>query len=122
MSVELACPRPPHVANRTPRRTIAERLRAALLALAQGQGEVCAHSEKAWASVTFAGARHRIELRFTGAAAVAPGEGLIANLPDHEFTIPGHLVADAGVVAADHRLLPEPELRVVCELLLLEES
>lgn len=118
MSVELTPPAPP----RTVRRTVADRLREALLALADDHGKVVRHSEKAWASVTFAGARHKVALRFAGAGAVEAGETLIALLPEHEFAIPGQLVADATVTAADHRMLPHPELTVECEMLLIEEA
>lgn len=104
------------------RRTVADRLREALRALAGGHGQAVSHTETAWASATFAGTRHRIELAFEGAEAVEAGEVLIAELPEHEFAIPGQLVADATVVEADHRLAPEPRLTVVAELLLLEET
>lgn len=104
------------------RRTVADRLREALLALAKGQGTILTHEERAWASVTFAGARHRVVLEFTGEEAVAGGEILIAELPEHEFSLPRHLVADATVIAADHHLLPVPRLQVECELLLVEDK
>ena len=97
------------------------RLREALLALAGGQATILSHDEKSWASITFAGTRHRLELVFEGAAAVAAGELFIAFLPEHEFAIPGQLVADAAVTAVDHRLDP-PRMQVSCELLLLEEG
>jgi hypothetical protein len=45
----------------------------------------------------------------------------ITFLPEHEFAIPGQLVADAAVVEVDHRLTP-PRMIVTCELLLLEEG
>ena len=86
------------------------------------RGAVVSHEERAWASVTFAGARHRVVLEFSGQEAVSGGETLIAELPEHEFTLPRQLVADATVLAADHRLLPEPRLRVECELLLVEDG
>ena len=82
----------------------------------------CSHREKAWASITFAGARHTVTLLFASDEAVAAGEHFIAALPDHEFAIPGQLVADAIVTEVDHRLLPAPRLVVTCELLLLEEG
>ena len=50
------------------------------------------------------------------------GEEFVAALPDHEFAIPGQLVADATVAAAETTLLPQPRLAVTCELLLLEEG
>ena len=92
----------------------------ALLDLAGGAATIASHSEKSWASITFAGARHRVELLFEGAAAVEAGEGLIACLPDHEFAISGQLVAEATVIAVDHRL-EEPRMRVTCEVLMLED-
>jgi hypothetical protein len=103
------------------RRSAGERLREALIALAQGKATVLAHSEKSWASITFAGARHRIELVFEGADAVDAGEMFIAFLPEHEFAIPHQLEANAAVVEVDHRLSP-PRMTVTCELLLLEEG
>jgi hypothetical protein len=46
----------------------------------------------------------------------------IVFLPEHEFMLPGQLVADAAVTEVDHRLIPEPRLTVSVELLLLEEG
>ena len=103
-----------------PRRHPTDRLRETLRALAGDKATIVSHHEKAWASVTFAGTRHRLELVFEGAEAVVAGELFIAFLPEHEFDLPGQLVADAAVTAVDHRLEP-PLLRVRCELLLLEE-
>ena len=98
-----------------------EKLAAALVELSKGLGRIEVHCEKSWASITFAGARHRVEIVFEGADAVEAGECFIAFLPEHEFAIPGQLVADAAVTAVDHTADP-PLMRVTCELLLLEES
>ncbi|MFA6219541.1 MAG: hypothetical protein WC692_07150 [Erythrobacter sp.] len=117
MSAEGKPPRTPR-----PRRTTTDRLREAVLALGEHRGQVLTHSETPWASITFAGARHRLALVFAGEEAVEAGERFIAALPEHEFTIPGQLVADASVTEAEHRLLPSPRLVVQCELLLLEEG
>ncbi|HSG34902.1 MAG TPA: hypothetical protein VLA37_10230, partial [Sphingomonadaceae bacterium] len=68
----VSVPRVPRV-----RRTTADRLRDALLELAGGHGRIASHSETAWASITFAGTRHRLELLFEGADGVAAGEALI---------------------------------------------
>lgn len=103
------------------RRTPGERLLEALAALAQGKARVVSQTESSWASITFAGTRHRVMLEFTGGNAVEAGECFIAFLPEHEFAIPGQLVADAAVVEVDHVAAP-PVLRVTCELLLLEEG
>lgn len=103
------------------RRLTADRLREALLALAQERATILMHCERTWASVTFAGARHRLALAFEGAEAVEAGELFIAELPEHEFDILGQLVADAAVTEVDHRFDP-PRMEVRCELLLLEET
>lgn len=122
MLIELKSrPAPVVPLARKRRRTIGERLVEALAALAQGRAEMVRHSESSWASITFAGTRHRITLLFDGAEAVDAGECFIAFLPEHEFALPGHLVADAAVVEVDHVAHP-PRLTVVCELLLLEEG
>jgi hypothetical protein len=93
----------------------------ALHALAGGRAELLRHSEQPWASITFSGARHSAVLAFVGTEAVAAGEDLIACLPEHEFAIPGQLVADAAVTAVTHSALPEPRLEVTIEVLLLED-
>ena len=107
---------------RGPRRGATERLREELQALACGHAEILAHSEKSWASITFAGTRHRLDLAFAGADAVEAAENFIAYLPEHEFAIPGQLVADAAVTSVDHRIGPDPRMEVRIELLLLDEE
>ena len=104
-----------------PRRSTTDELRDALLELAQGRATIVEHGEKPWASITFTGSRHRLELGFEGAEAVEAGELFVALLAEHEFAIPGQLVADATVTDVDHRLNP-PLMRVHCELLLLEDA
>jgi hypothetical protein len=117
MHTDLSLGREAARARREPR----NRLREALLELTGAGATILSHDEKSWASITFAGARHRLELAFEGAEAVQAGELFIAFLPEHEFDIPGQLVADAAVTAVDHRIEP-PRLQVSCELLLLEEG
>ncbi len=110
------------IAPRKARRDPANRLLGALQDLAEGQAVVLRHEERGWASITFAGSRHTLTLRFAGDAAVAAGERFIAALPDHEFAIPRRLIADAAIVAVRHALLPEPSIEVECEVLLLDED
>ncbi|MBY6014506.1 hypothetical protein KUV75_06270 [Qipengyuania gaetbuli] len=90
--------------------------------LCDHRGQVLTHTEKAWASITFAGTRHTLALLFAGDEAVEAGERFVAELPDHEFAIAGQLVADAGVSEVEHRMVPDPRLLVRCELLLLEDA
>jgi hypothetical protein len=61
-------------------------------------------------------------LAFNGAEAVIAAEALIEALPDHEFAIPGQVVADALVVSVDQTALPQPRMLLELELLLLEEG
>lgn len=104
------------------RRAPAERLRTAVLALAGSLAEMASHSERNWASITFAGSRHQFALHFVGEDGCAAGEQFIDALPEHEFSIPGHLVADATIVEVDHRIGPEPLMKVRIEVLLLDEG
>jgi hypothetical protein len=105
-----------------PRRTLADRVRSALMDITGGAGTVLMHTETAWASITFAGTRHEVVLEFCGPEAVAAGEELIERLPDHEFTIPRQLVADATITKVDHRFGAMERLEVTAVLLLLEEG
>lgn len=76
---------------------------------------VTAATAAPWASVTFTGARHRL----TVAAAESPSlDSWLADLPDAEFRLRGHLVADAAVVCTTHTIdLAE----VTLELLTVED-
>src|SRR3546814_10460511 len=105
-----------------PRRSLADRVREALLSLAEAQGQILSHKEKPWASITFAGTRHKLTLNFDGPDAVMAGERFIAALPDHEFTIPRQLVADAVVNSVNHTMMPTPRMVVTMTLLLLEDG
>lgn len=82
--------------------------------------EFVRHGERPWSSATFTGARHTVLLAFNGEEALRRGEAFIAVLPDHEFTIPGHLVADATVTAVDHT--NGVGMTVEIELLVLEDA
>ena len=107
---------------RRARRTAADRLRDALITLSDHHAQVVAQSERAWASITFSGARHTFSLIFAGEAAVEAGERFVANLPEHEFSLAGQLVADATVSEVEHRMVPSPRMIVTCEVLMLEEG
>ena len=108
--------------SRVIRRGATKQLRQAIDLLAEGRAEWLRHEEKGWASITFTGARHTIMLGFHGVQAVEAAERFITQLPEHEFTIPGQLVADANISAVDHTMLPEPHIIVTAELLLLEDN
>ncbi len=111
-----------HARRYRPRRTTADRVREALIVMCRGEADVISHEETPWASITFEGTRHEITLAFEGSDAVAVGEEFIAELSEHEFRIPGQLVADASVREVDHRFGADERLEVKAVLLLLEES
>lgn len=112
----------PGKAPRRQRRGTAEHLRTALSALAGGQATIASHTQQSWASITFSGTRHTVTMLFESEAAMAAGEAFIDRLAEHEFTIPGQLVADAAIRSVDHALVPAGRMAVTAELLLLEES
>jgi hypothetical protein len=49
-----------------------------------------------WSSVTFTGARHEVRISAPHSPAL---DGWLADLPEQEFRMPGHLVADLAVAA-----------------------
>ena len=100
----------------------AAKLREQLLALGHDRGIVVRHSERSWASITYSGTRHSIDLEFAGHASALAGEAMLAKLPGHDFIVPGQIVADVAIAAVER--LMQPVRRLVCtiELLLLEEN
>jgi hypothetical protein len=105
-----------------PERGPVRHLRNALAQIAGPDARFVRHIERPWTSVTFEGSRHTFGLRFEGCNAIAAGEAFIAALPDHEFAIPGQLVAEATVAEVDHTLVPIPVLALRCELLMLKDA
>jgi hypothetical protein len=47
-----------------------------------------------WQSLTFEGERHQVRLRIAGADAAAAARRLTDGIEDHEFAVPGQIVAD----------------------------
>mgnify|MGYP000284695801 CR=1 FL=1 len=93
-----------------------------LLALTDGHGVLLSHAESPWASATFCGSKHVVQLSFEGDDAVSAAESFILGLPDHEFTIAGHIVADAAITEVSHAFLPHPRLWITTELLLVQDG
>ena len=79
-------------------------------------GRVCIrnHVQRPWASVTFSGARHTLQIEFEQIDAMGR---FIAGLDEHEFAIPRLLVADATVTM----ITSVPALTVGVELLVLDD-
>ena len=82
---------------RPPRRDPHTRVIAQLLELAGPESSVIATSVRPWASATFTGARHKIVLCFGGDEQEQRAAEFASSLPEAEFTIAGHVVADACV-------------------------
>lgn len=71
---------------------------------------------EAWASATFAGARHRLELE----PADAPqADAFAAHVLAAEYSLPGHLVADIAVAA---RTVTADGVALTIEALTVEEG
>lgn len=73
----------------------------ALVARTHGAARLLATTRAAWASVTFTGERHVLRFHAPGAAAAL----LTGALEEHEFALPGHIVADIAAVASDDELV-----------------
>jgi hypothetical protein len=70
---------------------------------------------KGWASATFSGARHRLTIV---ARATPRLDCWLAALPEAEFALRGHLVADVTVASVERR---DGRARVMIEALTVEE-
>jgi hypothetical protein len=73
-----------------------------------------------WRSLTFAGERHRIDLRIPGPGAATVAQMLTLDLSDAEFSIPGQIVADIAVEGAmiEH---PDGSISLTVEALTIDE-
>ena len=73
-----------------------------------------------WHSLTFAGERHRIELRIPGPGAAAVARLLTRDLPEADFAVPGQIVAD---IAVDGAMVEHPDgaISLTIEALTVEE-
>lgn len=73
-----------------------------------------------WHSLTFAGERHRIQLRIPGPGAAAIADALTDGLAEAEFAVPGQIVADITVEGAmiEH---PDGAVSLTIEALTVDE-
>lgn len=69
-----------------------------------------------WASATFIGQRHRLELNFNGGD-VARVDALVKALGEAELVVPGHIVACVDLVEHEMRDGEPPSHRLVFEAL-----
>lgn len=76
--------------------TAAKLIRTVMEICGESSELVGAH-EREWASATFSGARHSLDLLIPAGDAGAALPDAIAQLPDHEFDLTGEIVADCAV-------------------------
>ena len=60
--------------------------------------DVAAPASRRWMSVTFAGERHRLRLRLSGANAAAAADAFLDGLSEREFELRGHILADIALI------------------------
>lgn len=109
---------------RRSRADAAKALRPLLIDLLGGEAEMRAHRERPWASATFTGARHYWTFAVTGENHAARALRLEAILPEQEFSVRGHLIADALVTDRRTEMLDDGQVAtiVTLEILTLEED
>jgi hypothetical protein len=73
-----------------------------------------------WRSLTFAGERHLLGLRITGANSAAVAERVCDGLADAEFSIPGVIVAD--ITAGPPSCAPDGSSIIEIEALTVAED
>lgn len=103
---------------RPARRDCHGRLIAALLDQAGPDSEVFASALTPWCSATFVGARHVLTLTLKGEDATKRAADLAARLPETEFRLPGHIVAD--LVIDERQDTAENEVRLRLIILTIE--
>lgn len=77
-----------------------------LTSLAGENALICESHSRPWASATFVGAQHFITLEFNESSGDTPdAQAFIDILPEAEFSVPGHIVADAAIDSRDSEWL-----------------
>jgi len=66
-----------------------------------GSVQAATLSQTPWASVTFAGARHRLRLAIHGEGAIGAAADFLASLTDLDLPLPGAIVADIALVSEE---------------------
>lgn len=94
ISANRLYPTPPLERSRA---NVERELRAVLASLFGERATLTAYRERPWASATFIGARHYLTWEIRGEEHAAHADTIDALIGEYEFTIRGHIVADALV-------------------------
>ncbi|MEQ1509563.1 MAG: hypothetical protein ABL909_04075 [Sphingopyxis sp.] len=97
----------------------AHRICQKVLTLIGPAAELIEAQERPWASATFSGARHIIILRIPLADDAASAPAILSSLPDHEFALPGEIVADCTVTMQDKVRKDNGTTMLICTVELL---
>ena len=100
------------------KRDAGELLAAALVELGNSSAHIVRREGTNWASATFTGMRHKVEMQFPGMKAIEAGRTLASILPEHEFTLRGHIVAD---ISAKRSVETDGVLTLEIEALTVED-
>lgn len=73
-----------------------------------------------WASITFAGERHKLVLCLPGPGAQAAVDAFLEGLEDREFALRDHVVADIEVTGMERD--DDGQVRLTLEALTVEDS
>jgi hypothetical protein len=103
---------------RPARRDCHGRLIAALLDAGGPESDVVDGALTPWCSATFIGARHSLTLVLRGEDAVARADALAGRLPEMEFRIMGHIVAE--LVVEERQAVSAGEVRLRLGVLTIE--
>ena len=77
---------------------------------------------EAWASATFTGARHQLEVRIEGEHAPSAAAAIAARLAEAELLVPGAIVADVALVRQATALgVDGPTCRLAFDLLTVDD-
>lgn len=96
----------------------AKLIRAVMEVCGDGCELVGAH-EREWASATFSGARHSLDLLIQADDEGAALPDAIARLPDHEFDLVGEIVADCAVTIGQRGRSADGRVRIALRVELL---
>lgn len=77
-------------------------------------------TSRPWASITFAGERHRVLLCLPGPGAQAAVDAFLDGLEDREFALRGHVVAD--IEATGIQRDGDGQIRLALEALTIEDN